>query len=58
VLGALLFLIYINDIDCNIKNCILKFDDEMIQNDTKFFRKIMDENNRDRLQQDLLKLVT
>jgi len=53
VLGALLFLIYINDIDCNIKNCILKFDD-----DTKFFRKIMDENNRDRLQQDLLKLVT
>ena len=52
MLGALLFLIYINDIDCNIKNWILKFDD------TKFFRKIMDENNRDRLQQDLLKLVT
>jgi len=31
VLGPLLFLIYINDLDCNIQNWILKFAD-----DTKF----------------------
>jgi len=49
VLGPLPFLIYINDLDCNVKNWILKFAD-----DTKIFSKIMDDNDRDSLQQDLV----
>ena len=52
VLGPLLFLIYINDLDCNIQNWILKFAD-----DTKFFSRIKDQNDQDRLQQDLFKLI-
>ena len=53
VLGPLLFLIYINDLDCNIQNWILKFAD-----DTKIFGKITDEMDRVKLQQDLQKLIT
>jgi len=52
VLGPLLFHIYINDLDCNIQNWILKFAD-----DTKFFSRIKDQNDQDRLQQDLFKLI-
>ena len=50
---SVLFLIYINDLDCNINNWILKFAD-----DTKIFSKITDDKDRDRLQQDLLKFTT
>jgi len=39
--------------DCNINNWILKFAD-----DTKIFSKIIDDKDRDRLQQDLLKLTS
>ena len=53
VLGPLLFLIYINDLDCNIKNWILKFAD-----DTKIFSRILDDHDSERLQQDLFKLIT
>ena len=48
VLGHLLFLIYINDLDDNITSNVLKFAD-----DTKVFRKVNTDgdlqNNRDRL---------
>ena len=49
VLGPLPFLIYINDLDCNVKNWILK-----VADDTEIFSKIMDDNDRDSLQQDLV----
>ena len=52
VLGPLLFLIYINNLNSNINNSILKFVD-----DAKIVNKIIDESDRDRLQH-LLKLVT
>jgi len=39
VLGPLVFLIYISDLDCSIKNWILKFAD-----DTNIFSKIIKEN--------------
>jgi len=51
-LRSLPLFAYINDVDCNIKNWILKFAD-----DAKIFSKIIDENDRDTLQQDLLKLI-
>jgi len=47
-LGPVLFLIFINDIDCGIVNWILKFAD-----DTKVFANITDDKSRELLQQDL-----
>jgi len=51
VLGPLLFLVYINDLDVGISNWILKFAD-----DTKIFSQIRDDKDRERLQEDLQKL--
>jgi len=48
VLGPLLFLIYIHDLDEGIKSLILKFAD-----DTKIFRKIVSDEDSRQLQNDL-----
>jgi len=48
VLGPLLFLIYINDLEEDIKSLILKFAD-----DTKIFQKIVSEEDSRQLQNDL-----
>jgi len=47
VLGALLFLIYIKDMDSDIVNELLQFTDY-----TKIFGRVEDEFDRDRLQKD------
>ena len=52
VLGCLLFLIYINDLDDNITRNVLKFED-----DTKVFRKVNIVGDKQHLQNDLDKLV-
>ena len=52
VLGPLLFLIYINDLDDNITCNVLKFAD-----DTKVFRKVNTGGDKQHLQNDLDKLV-
>jgi len=52
VLGPILFLVYINDLDCGIKNWILKFAD-----DTKLFGRMSSVSDGNRLQDDLNKLV-
>jgi hypothetical protein len=52
VLGPLLFLIYINDLDNGITSHVLKFAD-----DTKIFGKVMEDMDRDRVQSDLDILV-
>ena len=52
VLGLLLFLIYINDLDDNITSNILKFAD-----DTKVFKKVNTDGDKQHLQNDLDKLV-
>ena len=52
VLGPLLFLIYINDLDDNITSNVLKFAD-----DTKVFRKVNTDGDKQHLQNDLDKLV-
>jgi hypothetical protein len=51
VLGPLLFLIYINDIDDSICSNLLKFAD-----DTKVFRVVQTKNDIDKLQNDLWNL--
>ena len=51
VLGPILFLIYINDLDDNITSNILKFAD-----DTKLFRKVNTDGDKQHLQNDLDKL--
>jgi ribonuclease P/MRP protein subunit RPP40 len=48
VLGPLLFLIYVNDLDCSILNWILKFAD-----DTKVFSQVSSLEQHLRLQTDL-----
>ena len=48
VLGPILFLIYINDLDDDITSKVLKFAD-----DTKVFRKIKSDADRQHLQDDL-----
>ena len=48
VLGPLLFLIYINDLDDNITSNVLKFAD-----DTKVFRKVNTDGDKQHLQNDL-----
>ena len=52
VLGPILFLIYINDLDDDITSKVLKFAD-----DTKVFRKIKSDAARQHLQDDLNKLI-
>ena len=52
VLGPLLFLIYIYDLDDNITSNILKFSD-----DTKVFRRVNNYGAKQHLQNDLDKLV-
>ena len=52
VLGPILFLIYINDLDDDITSKVLKFAD-----DTQVFRKIKSDADRQHLQDDLNKLI-
>ena len=52
LLGPILFLIYINDLDDDITSKVLKFAD-----DTKVFRKIKSDADRQHLQDDLNKLI-
>jgi len=52
VLGPILFLIYINDLDSHIVSSILKFAD-----DTKLFSTVNNDNDRAVLQSDLHKLL-
>ena len=52
VLRPLLFLIYINDLDDNITSNLLKFAD-----DTKVFRKVNSDGDKQHLQNDLDRLV-
>ena len=52
VLGPFLFLIYIKDLDDNITINVLKFAD-----DTKVFRKVNTDGDKQHLQNDLDRLV-
>ena len=52
VLGPILFLININDLECDISRKVLKFAD-----DTKVFRKVTNDTDKQSLQDDLDKLV-
>ena len=52
VLGPILFLIYINDLDDSIISNVLKFAD-----DTKLFRKVNTDGDKQHLQNDLDRLV-
>ena len=52
VLGPILFLIYINDLEDDISSKVLKFAD-----DTKVFRKVTNDTSKQSLQDDLDKLV-
>ena len=51
VLGPLLFIIYINDIDCSIVSELSKFAD-----DTKLFGEVSSQDQVGKLQSDLRKL--
>ena len=52
VLGPILFLIYINDLDDSITSNVLKFAD-----DTKLFRKVSTDGDKQHLQNDLNRLM-
>ena len=52
ILGPILFLICINDLDDDIRSKVLKFAD-----DTNVFRKIKSDTGRQHLQDDLSKLT-
>ena len=52
VLGPILFLIFINNLDIDIKSFILKFAD-----DTKIYRNITDTSDYNELQEDINKLM-
>jgi len=52
VLGPVLFLIFINDIDKSLVNNILKFAD-----DTKIYGKVLSSEARERLQEDIDRLM-
>jgi hypothetical protein len=51
VLGPLLFVIYINDIDCNLRNLLLKFAD-----DTKLLGQVASQNDVQAVHADLVTL--
>ena len=53
VLGPILFLIYINDLDSGVMSWILKFAD-----DTKIYRRIGGGDDRQQLQRDLDRLIS
>ena len=52
VLGTILFLIYINDLEDDISGKVLKFVD-----DTKVFRRVTNDTDKQSSQDDLDKLV-
>ena len=52
VLGPILFLIYINDLEDDISSKELKF-----AHDTKVFRKVTNDTDKQSLQDDLDKLI-
>ena len=52
VLGPIMFLIYINDLENDISSQVLKFAD-----DTKVFRKVTNDTDKQSLQGDLDKLI-
>ena len=52
VLGPILFLIYINDLEEGVTSKMLKFAD-----DTKLFRKIKGNGDKQQLQDDIYKLI-
>ena len=52
VLGALLFLVYINDLDTGLVNELLKFANDMI-----VFGKVTDGSDRESIQENLNRLV-
>ena len=52
VLGPILFLIYINDLEDDISSKVLKFADA-----TKVFRNVTNDTDKQSLQDDLDKLV-
>ena len=52
LLGPILFLIYINDLEDDITSKVLNFAD-----DTKVFRKVTNDTDKQGLQDDLDKLV-
>jgi len=52
VLGALLFIVYTNDLDTGLINELLKFADDM-----KVFGKVTDGSDRESIQEDLNRLV-
>ena len=52
VLGPILFLIFINDLDDDLSSKVLKFAD-----DTKVFRTVKTDTDKETLQDDLTKLV-
>ena len=52
MLGPVLFMIYINDLDVSLVSKIGKFAD-----DTKLCKSVKDQNDVENLQQDLCKLV-
>ena len=52
VLGPILFLIYINDLDDSITSNVLKFAD-----DTKLFRKVNTDGDKQHLQNDIYRLM-
>ena len=52
VLGPILFLIYINDLEDDISSKVLKFAD-----DTKVFKKVTNDTDKQSLQDNLDKLV-
>ena len=51
VLGPILFLVYINDLEEGVTGNILKFAD-----DTNFFRKVKENGDKQKLQDDIDKL--
>ena len=53
VLGPILFLIFINDLDCGITNWVLKFAD-----DTKIFEPVCNQSDYMKFQEDLNRLFS